>query len=111
MDRDVKRKLLATPVYMKSRLSTIGVINCGLWKIGEKILYAGTNVKFVILHLHSSILSKVKFNTTALGYAPMSWVVINCFGFVRVINSQDASVYWVSGRFLLMKVSFHNNIL
>ena len=111
MDRDVKRKLLATPMYMESRLSTIGVINCGLWKIGEKILYAGTNVKFVILHLHSSILSKVKFNTTALGYAPMSWVVINCFGSVRVINGQDALVYWVSGRFPLMKVSFHNNIL
>ena len=97
MDRDMKRKLLASPLYMESRLSTIGVINCGLWKIGEKILYAGTNVKFAILHLHSSILSKVKFNTTGLGYAPMSWVVINCFGSVCVINGQDALVYWVSG--------------
>nr|POE89190.1 (r)-mandelonitrile lyase-like [Quercus suber] len=47
MDRYVKRKLLASPVYMESRLSTIGVINCGLWKIGEKILYAGTNVNNV----------------------------------------------------------------
>ena len=71
VDRDVKRKLLASPAYMESRLSTIGVVNCGLWKIGEKILYAGTNVKFVVLHIHSSILLKVMFNTTILGYAPM----------------------------------------
>ena len=34
----------------------------------------------------SFILLKVKFNTTALCYAPMSWVVINCFGAIHVIN-------------------------
>ena len=45
----------------------------------------------------SSILLKVKFNTIALCYAPMSWVVINCFGVIRVINDQDALAYWVSG--------------
>ena len=97
VDRDVKRKLLASPTYMESRLSIIGVVNYGLWKISEKILYVGTNVKLVMLHLHSSILLKVKFNTTALGYAPMSWAVINCFGAIRVINGQDALVYWVNG--------------
>ena len=97
VDRDVKRKLIASPMYMKSRLSIIGVVNCGLWKISETILYAGTNVKFVILHLHSSILLEAKFNTTTLGYAPMSWAMINCFGAIRVINDQDALVYWVSG--------------
>ena len=51
--RDVKRKLPASPVYMESRLSTIGIVNCGLW---------------------------ININTTALGYVPMSWVVINCDG-------------------------------
>ena len=59
----------------------------------------------------SSILLKVKFNTTTLRYAPMSWAMINCFGAVHVINSQDALAYWVSGWFPLMKVSFHNNTL
>ena len=59
----------------------------------------------------SFILLKVKFNTTALRYALMSRVVINCFGAIRVINDQDALAYWVSGRFPLMKVSFHNNTL
>ena len=59
----------------------------------------------------SSILLKVKFNTTSLRYAPMSRVVINCFGAVHVINSQDALAYWVSGWVPLMKVSFHNNTL
>ena len=37
--------------------------------------------------------------------------VINCFGAVRVINSQDALAYWVSGQFPLMNVSFHNTTL
>ena len=41
----------------------------------------------------SSILLKVKFNTTSLRYAPMSWAVINCFGAVCVINGQDALAY------------------
>ena len=58
----------------------------------------------------SSILLKVKFNMIALCYAPRSWAVINCFGAIRVINDQDALVYWVSGRFFLMKVSFHNTL-
>ena len=58
-----------------------------------------------------SILMKVKFNTTTLRYAPMSWVVINCFGAICVINGQDALVYWVSGWFPLMNVLFHNNTL
>ena len=53
---------------------------------------------------------KVKFNTNALHYAPMS-VLINFFGAVRVINGQDALAYWVSGWFPLMKVSFHNHTL
>ena len=58
----------------------------------------------------SSILLKVKFNTTALCYALMSWAVINCFGAVHVINGQNALAYWVSDRFPLMKVSFHNTL-
>ena len=56
----------------------------------------------------SSILLKVKFNMTTLRYALMSWAMINCFGATCVINDQDALVYWISGRFPLMKVSFHN---
>ena len=59
----------------------------------------------------SSVLLKVKFNTTTLRYVPMSWAMINCFGAVRVINGQDALAYWVNGRFPLMKVSFQNNTL
>ena len=59
----------------------------------------------------SSILLKVKFSTIALRYAPMSWAVINCFGVIHAINGQDALEYLVSGRFPLMKVSFHNTNL
>ena len=59
----------------------------------------------------SSILLRVKFNMTALCYAPMSWAVINCFGAIPVINGQDALAYWVRGQFLLMKVSFHTTTL
>ena len=39
------------------------------------------------------------------------WIVIRCLEVVGVFNVQDALEYWVSGRFPLMKVSFHNTIL
>ena len=34
-----------------------------------------------------------------------------CLEVVGVFNVQDALEYWISGRFPLMKVSFHNNTL
>ena len=39
------------------------------------------------------------------------WSVTRCLEVVGVFNVQDALEYWVSGRFSLMKVSFHNNTL
>ena len=39
------------------------------------------------------------------------WAVTWCLEVVGVFNVQDALEYWVSGRFPLMKVSFHNTIL
>ena len=54
----------------------------------------------------SSILLKVKFNTTALHYAPMSWAMINFFGAIHVINGQYALAYWVSGQFLIRRCHF-----
>ncbi|KAK9986282.1 hypothetical protein SO802_031233 [Lithocarpus litseifolius] len=45
--------------------------------------------------IHELIVVGVRFNTTTLRYAPISWAVINCFETIRVINGQDALAYWI----------------
>ena len=44
-------------------------------------------------------------------YLLMLWSVTRCLEVIGVFNVQDVLEYWVSGRFPLVKVSFHNNTL
>ena len=44
-------------------------------------------------------------------YATLFWAVVKCLEIFDEFDGQDALMYWISGRFPLMKVSLNNNTL
>ena len=56
---------------------------------------------------------KVKFNTIASCYAPMSWAMINCFGAIHVIKNEgvDLTVIHVGGNSTEFRLCYGGHIL